>query len=156
MSMADLIAKVSRASTTWKDPSVSRAQDTLHFVSGNHDTQPEFNSRTKPSNLKSYNTSSTSSDVQLDDIIYGKEPAPPRATGLEVKMSSEVRIHVERRNSLGTSTKEGSESDLGNVLSPMEEDTEPLKEEDKRERRETGQRSGVEKGHGVYTTVWSS
>ncbi|KAH6723733.1 hypothetical protein BKA61DRAFT_534893 [Leptodontidium sp. MPI-SDFR-AT-0119] len=85
MSMADLIAKVSRASTTWKDPSVSRAQDTLHFVSGNHDTQPEFNSRTKPSNLKSYNTSSTSSDVQLDDIIYGKEPAPPRATGWRLK-----------------------------------------------------------------------
>ncbi|KAH6704093.1 hypothetical protein BKA61DRAFT_739913 [Leptodontidium sp. MPI-SDFR-AT-0119] len=155
MSMADLIAKVSRASTTWKDPSLSRTQDTSHFASGHQDTQPEFNRRLKPSNLKSYNSSSILSDVQLDDILYGRETAPLQATGLEVKMSSEVRTHVERRKSLGARTKEGSELDLENVVSPMEEDTEPLKGEDRGEARENSQ-SGVEKGFGVHATVWSS
>ncbi|KAH6664035.1 hypothetical protein B0J14DRAFT_644459 [Halenospora varia] len=153
MSMADLIAKVSRTSTNWKDPSLSRTQDTSLFTSGHHDTQPEFNRRPKPSNL---NSSSISSNVELDDILYVRESAPSRATGLEVNMSSEVRIHVERRKSLGASTKEGSKLGLGNVVSPMEEDTEPLKEEDRREARETAQRSGVEKGMRVHTTVWSS
>ncbi|KAH6663790.1 hypothetical protein B0J14DRAFT_523637, partial [Halenospora varia] len=117
MSMADLIAKVSCTSTNWKDPGLSRTQDTSHFTSGHYDTQPEFNRRPKPSNLKSYNSSSISSDVQLDDILYVRESAPSRATGLEVNMSSEVRIHVERRKSLGASTKEGSELGLGNVVS---------------------------------------
>jgi hypothetical protein len=156
VSMADLIAKVSRSNTNWKDPGVSRTQGTSNITSGHHDTQPEFNRRPKPSNLKSHNSSSTSSEVQLDDTLYAVESAPSRATGLEVNMSSEVRIHVERRKSLGASTKEGSELELGNVVSLMGEDTEPLEAEDRRGPRETTQRSGAEKGMGVHTTIWGS
>ncbi|KAH6666158.1 hypothetical protein B0J14DRAFT_678858 [Halenospora varia] len=143
MSMADLIAKVSRTNTNWKDPGLSRTWDTSHITSGDHGTQPEINRHPKPSYLKPYNSSSISSDVQLDDILYVGESAASRATGLEVNTNSEIQIHMERRKSLGVSTKEGSELELGNVVSPMEEDTEPLKAEDRREAKETAQRSGV-------------
>ncbi|KAH6676754.1 hypothetical protein B0J14DRAFT_586251 [Halenospora varia] len=143
MSMADLIAKVSRTKANWTDPCLSRTQDRSHITSGYHDTQPEINSRPKPSYLKSYNSSSMPSDIQLDEICYVRESAPSRATGLEVNLSSEVPTYVARRKSFGASTKEGSELDLGTAVSPIQEDTEPLKAEDRREARETAQRSGV-------------
>jgi hypothetical protein len=130
--MADLIAKVSRINPNWKDPGLSRTQDSSHITSCYHDTQPEINRRPQPSYLRSYNPSSAPSNVQLDDILHVGEPAPSRARGLQVHMSSEVRIDVERRKSFGASTKEGSELELINAASPMEVDTEPLKAEDRR------------------------
>lgn len=72
-------------------------------------------------------------------------------------MKREVRLHVERRNSMGDdSTKEGSEiGGNNNIVSPPEDDTSPLKAEDReREAREKAQRTGVERGMGVYTKVF--
>ncbi|PQE22138.1 hypothetical protein CJF30_00010710 [Rutstroemia sp. NJR-2017a BBW] len=156
MSMADLIAKVSSTNTNWKDPGLSRTHDLSHITSCHHDSQPEINPRPKSSHLRSYNSYSMSSGHELDDIRHVGELAPSRVAGLEVIMSCEVEIYAERRKSLGVSTQEGSELELGNIISPMEEDTEPLKAKDGRTVRGTAERSRVEKGMGVHTEVWSS
>jgi hypothetical protein len=156
VSMADLIAKVSSTNTNWKDPGLSRTHDLSHITSCHHDSQPEIHLRPKSSHFKSYNSYSMSSDHELDDIRHVGELAPSRVAGLEVIMSSEVQIHSERRKSLGVSTQEGSELELGNIISRMGEDTEPLTAKDGRTVRGTAQRSRVEKGMGVHTEVWSS
>ncbi|EPE28170.1 hypothetical protein GLAREA_04961 [Glarea lozoyensis ATCC 20868] len=125
MSMADLIAKVSRINPNWQDPGLSRTQDSSNITKCYHDSQ----SRPKPSYLESY---SPSSDVPMDDMLHPRDLTPSRAGGLEIHMSSEVRIDVERRDSSGT--KEGSELELVNAAGPMEAD-EIVKEEIEGRRR---------------------
>jgi hypothetical protein len=58
----------------------------------------------------------------MEDMPHARGLAPSRPGGLEILMSSEVRIDVERRDSLGASTKEGSELELVNAAGPMEAD----------------------------------
>jgi hypothetical protein len=147
--MADLIAKVSRSSTKRTD--LSQVYSNA-LASGHHDAQFAFPRPAKFSDKNPYNTFS-SSDVELDDILYGREFAPGGA--LDINMKSEIHVRVERIDSAGASTKEGSE--LGNTVSPMEEDTKPLTEEDmEREAKQHAQRTGVEKGMGVHTKAWGS
>lgn len=75
--------------------------------------------------------------------------------GLEITKRSEVQVQVERLDSAAASTKDGSE--LGNSISPLEEDTKPLKEEDmEREARQSAQSAIVKNGMGVHTKVWGS
>jgi hypothetical protein len=122
VSMADLIAKVSRTTTNWKDPGLSRTQDTSHFASGRHDHPPPAHPSAKTPNLKkSYHASISCSDVQLDDITYSKESELSRTSGLEINVSRETRVYAERRKSLGASTNERSDLELGEVVSIMGE-----------------------------------
>jgi hypothetical protein len=135
--MADLIAKVSRSSTKTKDLTQVYSHAVSQLASGHHDRQLAFPRPVEFSNKSPYNASS-SSDVELNDMIYGREFAP--GMGLEINMKSEVQVGVERIESAGASTREGSE--LGNTVILMEEDTKPLKEEDmEREARQSMQRS---------------
>jgi hypothetical protein len=138
VSMADLIAKVSRTNTSWKDPSLSHSQNTSHIKSGHHDTQSKVNRLSKPSNLKSHNLSSSSSEIQLDDFSDIGE-APSRAIGLEANTSNHPQVRI-RRRSLGASVKEGSEVELGYVVRLMEEDTEALTAEHRGEAMKTARR----------------
>ena len=150
--MADLIAKVSRSSTKRTDLPQVYSNAASQLASGHHDAQLAFPRPAKFSNKNPYNTFS-SSDVELDDILYGREFAP--GGGFDINMKSEIEVRIERMDSAGASTIEVGE--LGNTVSPMEDDTKPLKEEDtEREGREDGQRTGVEKGMGVYTKAWAS
>lgn len=144
--MADLIAKVSRSSTTRTDLSQVYSHAASQLASGHHDAQLAFPRPAKFPNKQLFNTSS-SSDVELDDIFYGREFAP--GEGLEINMKSEVHVRVE---SAGASTKEGSE--IGTI---GEEDTRPLKGEDmEREATEHAQRIGVENGMGVHSKAWGA
>lgn len=73
VSMADLIAKVSRTNTSWKDPSLSHTQNLSYVTSGHHDTQPKVNRFSKPSNLESHNLPSMSSEIQLDHFSVSSD-----------------------------------------------------------------------------------
>ena len=148
--MAELIAKVSRSSTKRDDVSQIYSHAVSQFTSGHHDAQLAYPRPAKFSNKDPY---STSSDVELNDIFHDEQFAP--GMGSEINMKREVQVQVERLESAGASTMEGSE--LGNIESPMEEDTKPLKEEDmERDARQRAQRTGLEKGMGVHTKVWGS
>lgn len=74
---------------------------------------------------------------------------------ISVNLSREVRVRVERQNSAGLSSTEGS-SDYGSGTprgGEADEDTKPLKEEDRA--RENALRTGVDMGMGTFTKVWA-
>lgn len=84
-------------------------------------------------------------------MLYDSEFSLGR--GLEINKKSEVQVQAESMASASASMREGSE--LGNTISPMEEDKKPLKEEDmERGAREIAQRTRVEIGMGVHAKAW--
>ena len=147
--MADLIAKVSRSSTARIDSSGVYSHAISQLASGHQDPQLTFPSPAKVANKHPYNTC-TSSDVELSDILYGKEFAS--GGGLEIDMKREVHIQVESINSTDTIAKGGSE--LENSISSTDEDTQPLKEYGE-QAWQCRQRTGEGVGLGVHTKAWS-
>jgi hypothetical protein len=148
--MADLIAKVSRSSTHQIDPSGVYSHAISQLASGNHDAnvQPTFPTPAKvPTKQNPYN-----SDVELNDIMYGKEFAPGGGGfDLEIDVKREVRVQVE---SVDSSDTEG-EGKYGNrekeiSIAATEESERPL-----RDGRKEVWESKYGVGVGVHTTAWS-
>lgn len=166
--MSDLIVKVAKTNAMARDKIKSQHSNSNPFVLPSRDLKSKLSSVTrdtktgiitqatpavpnsKPATrprLTSFNSTSTSSDLDLDEISHGKYPRNP----LQVNMTSEVSVHVERRGSEEDSAKNGS----GRLSSLGEDDTRPLrKEESKRASRDGGTRSRGEKRMGVSTDVY--
>jgi len=72
--MADLIAKVSRSSTNTIDSSGVYSHAISQLASGHHDTHLPVPAPAKVAAKHPYNI--CDSDVELNDIMYGKEFAP--------------------------------------------------------------------------------
>src|SRR6187402_39003 len=129
--MADLIAKISKSNAANRDASHShshpshlrsqdppqvgsgnreasaRASNVPHVSNSNREVKAERKRPTGAPRLTSFDSNSSSSDVELNDILHNRYPR--REVGFEVNMKSEVQVHVEKRNSFGDSTKDGSD-----------------------------------------------
>lgn len=162
MSMADLIAKVSRSNKNPSDlPAIlsnaTAKSSQLHKSIGSVARRRNSTSYGQSEDpQKGHWASMSSSEMELDEI------APSPAVGsLAVTMQREVRVSVEieRRVSEDASTKGESEGGHRRTKSgrAVEDDMKPLKAEDQeRDARdeERAKRSGLEQGMGVYTKVW--
>jgi hypothetical protein len=124
VSMADLIAKVSRSNTSCIDSSGVYSHAISQLASGHHDAKLTFPSPAKVATKHPYNT--CNSDVELNDIMYGKEFAP--GAGFEMDLKRDVQVQVESVDSSDTSVKEGDGDGEREIsIAPTEEDMRPLK-----------------------------
>ncbi len=122
--MADLIAKVSRSSTPRIDSSGVYSHAISQLTSGHHDAHLTFPVPVKVATKHPYNA--CDSDVELNDIMYGKEFAPGAGFEMDLKsLKREMQVQVESVDSSDTSVKEG-EGEIGLALT--EEDTRALKQ----------------------------
>jgi hypothetical protein len=118
--MADLIAKVSRSGTPRIDSSGVYSHAISQLASEHHDAHLTF---PVPAKVASTTKHPFDSDVELNDIMYGKEFAP--GADFEMDLKREVQVQVEGLDSSDTSVKEG-EREIGMALT--EEDTGSLKQ----------------------------
>jgi hypothetical protein len=149
--MADLIAKVSRSSTHHIDSSGVYSHAISQLASGNHDANVQLTFPTPakvPTKQNPYN-----SDVELNEIMYGKEFAPGKGSfDLEIDVKREVRVQVESVDSSDTEGG-GKDGDREREISiaATEESERPL-----RDRRKEVWESKYGVGVGTHTTAWSS
>jgi hypothetical protein len=140
--MADLIAKVSRSSTNTIDSSGVYSHAISQLASGHHDAHLTVPVPAKVATKHPYNI--CDSDVELNDIMYGKEFAP--GAGFEMDLKREVQVQVESVDSSDTSVKE-DEREIG--IAQTEEDTRPLKHGKEAWESQYGVAADV------HNTVWS-
>lgn len=165
MSMAELIAKIS-----------SSSNNASHFLAPSSDAPLKPNQNLVATQLS--RTFGVSKDVawrtNTDNTLYGRTPGSGRGKGGEeiggigdimLNAKQEVLIQVERRRSLAASWREDSASISTGAGDRTDEDTKPLKEEDRkrearvremdeRDDRDKFKMAGLENGMGVFTNIW--
>jgi len=149
VSMADLIAKVAGKNSNRQDvPHSSHLRS--HDARGHHELEPSPLRFSKPTQIKSYDNSPSSSNLELNEIH--RDPEIISQGPFEVNMKTEVLVQTERRSS-AASMKDGSEG--SNTTTPAEDYARPWKVEEKGPEPEDGsKRTEVAKGMGVSTRVF--
>ena len=147
MSMADLIARVSRSSNNTgillHNEFAKRGDSDLKrgAPSGQAGNRPGLKAK------ESWNSSISSFDVDRTRTF-------PSDGEMMVSMKKEVNVSVERRKSVGSGlglsgSEQKPKADNMSMTSFLEDDRQPLKEAD-----ESALRTGVQRGMGVHTKVW--
>lgn len=159
MSMADLIAKVSKCQSNSSGnsypaemPAILSNDSGKSWPESSHLHNSVSSIPRRRTSVTSHWASTSSSEMELDGI--SKKPG---AGEMMVNMTQEVHVEVERRNSGVMGPKEQTDRGHRRARS-TEEDTKPLKAEDQESEArhlERAKRVGVEEGMGVYTKVWA-